>query len=160
MGWDFWYCGHYWPIVPTPDDIRWWLWRNGWNEDWQGKPKYSEKTCPSATLPTTNPTWLDPGLNPGRRGGKPASNRLSYSAAFILNKWHISTSVFVFTRYIFVLTFHGSISACRVRSNESESRFVYKARRGGNSRPTAIVTRQESSADPALLADIRKSFNS
>jgi hypothetical protein len=26
-----------------------------WNEDWQGKPKYSEKTCPSATLSTTNP---------------------------------------------------------------------------------------------------------
>jgi hypothetical protein len=30
---------------------------------------------------TTNPTWLDPGLNPGRRGGKPATNRLSYGAA-------------------------------------------------------------------------------
>jgi hypothetical protein len=27
-----------------------------WNEDWQGKPKYSEKTCPGATLSTTNPT--------------------------------------------------------------------------------------------------------
>jgi hypothetical protein len=37
------------------------------------KPKYSEKTCPSATLSTTNPTRLDPGLNPGRRGGKPAT---------------------------------------------------------------------------------------
>jgi hypothetical protein len=29
-------------------------------------------------LCTTNPTWLDLGLNPGRRGGKPATNRLSY----------------------------------------------------------------------------------
>jgi hypothetical protein len=29
---------------------------NRWNEDWQGKPKYSEKTCPGATLSTTNPT--------------------------------------------------------------------------------------------------------
>jgi hypothetical protein len=29
-----------------------------------------------------NPTWLDLGLNPGRRGGKPATNRLSYGAAF------------------------------------------------------------------------------
>jgi hypothetical protein len=47
----------------------------------QGKPKYSEKTCPGATLSTTNPTWLDPGLNPGRRGGKPATNRFSYGAA-------------------------------------------------------------------------------
>jgi hypothetical protein len=83
VGWEFWYCGHYWPIVPVPDD-RWWrLWRNWWNEDWQRKPKYSEKTCPSATLSITNPTWLDPGLNPGRRGGKPATNRLSNGAASI-----------------------------------------------------------------------------
>jgi hypothetical protein len=24
--------------------------------NWQGKPKYSEKTCSSATMSTTNPT--------------------------------------------------------------------------------------------------------
>jgi hypothetical protein len=54
---------------------RWlWGWRIWWNE-WQGKPKYSEKTCPDATLSTTNPTWPDPELNLGRRGGKPATNR-------------------------------------------------------------------------------------
>jgi hypothetical protein len=82
--WDFVYCGHYWPTVPPPPDRWWWLWRNWWNNDWQGTPKYSEKTCPSATLSTTNPTWLDPGLNPGRRGGKPATNRLSYGAAYSL----------------------------------------------------------------------------
>jgi hypothetical protein len=48
VGWNWvsWYCGHYWPIVPAPDDRWWWLWRNWWNIDWQGKPKYSEKTCP------------------------------------------------------------------------------------------------------------------
>jgi hypothetical protein len=57
-----------------------WGWRIWWNE-WQGKPKYSEETCPGATLSTTNPTWPDPGLNPGRRGGKPATNRFSYGAA-------------------------------------------------------------------------------
>jgi hypothetical protein len=28
-----------------------------------------------------NPTWPDPGLNPGCHGGKPATNRLSYGAA-------------------------------------------------------------------------------
>jgi hypothetical protein len=51
-----WYCGHFWPIVQTPmideDDF----WSNWWNENWQGKRKYSEKTYPSATLSTTNPT--------------------------------------------------------------------------------------------------------
>jgi hypothetical protein len=81
MRWDFGYCGHYWPIVPAPDDRWGWLWRNWWNEDWQGKPKYSVKTFPSATLSTTNPKWLNPVLNLGRRGGKPATNRLSYGAA-------------------------------------------------------------------------------
>jgi hypothetical protein len=83
VGWDWfsWYCGHYWPIVPAPDDRWGWLWRNWWNENWRGKPKYSEKTFPSATSSTTNPTWLDPGLNPGRRGGRPATKRLSYGAA-------------------------------------------------------------------------------
>jgi hypothetical protein len=28
-----------------------------------------------------NPTWPDPGSNPVRRGGKPATNSLSYGAA-------------------------------------------------------------------------------
>jgi hypothetical protein len=42
-----------------------------------GKPKYSGKTCPSATSSTTNPTCC-PDANPGCRGGKPAINRLSY----------------------------------------------------------------------------------
>jgi hypothetical protein len=36
--------------------------------------------------PSQNPTWRDPGLNPGRRGGKPATNRLSYGAASSLSK--------------------------------------------------------------------------
>jgi hypothetical protein len=31
--------------------------------------------------PSENPTWPDPGFNPGRRGGKTATNRLSYGAA-------------------------------------------------------------------------------
>jgi hypothetical protein len=77
------YCGHFWPIVLAPDDRWGWLWSSRWNEDWQGKPKYLEKTCPSATLSTANPTWPDPGSNPGRRGGKPATNRLSYGAALV-----------------------------------------------------------------------------
>jgi hypothetical protein len=68
-----WYCGHFWLIVPVPHDRWGWLWSNWWDEDWQGKPKYLEKTCPSATLSITNPTWLDVSSNPGGRGGKPAN---------------------------------------------------------------------------------------
>jgi hypothetical protein len=50
-----------------------------------GKPKYSEKTCPRATLSITNPTWLHPVLNPGRRGEKSETNHLSYDAAFSMD---------------------------------------------------------------------------
>jgi hypothetical protein len=43
--WDFGYCGHYWPIVPAPDDRWWWLCRNWKNEDWQGKPLLDRNFC-------------------------------------------------------------------------------------------------------------------
>jgi hypothetical protein len=39
------------------------------------------KTCPSATLSTTNPTWIHPGVNPVLRGVRPATNHLSHGAA-------------------------------------------------------------------------------
>jgi hypothetical protein len=51
-------------------------------------------------LSTTNPTWPDPGANPGRRGGKPATNRLSYGAALC---WG-----FIVCRYLLIVKF-----ACR-----------------------------------------------
>jgi hypothetical protein len=75
------HVGHWMAYCTCPR----WLW---WWRIWQEKPKYSEKTCPSATLSTTNATWLDPGSNSGRRGGKPATNRLSYGHSYpIVLKW-------------------------------------------------------------------------
>jgi hypothetical protein len=70
-----------WPIVSAPDDRWWWMWSSRWNEIWQGKPKYSEKTCTSATLSTRNPTWPDLASNPDRLCGTPATNHLSYGTA-------------------------------------------------------------------------------
>jgi hypothetical protein len=46
-----------------------------------GETEVLGENLPNATLSTTNPTWSDSGSNPGRRGGKPATNRLSYGAA-------------------------------------------------------------------------------
>jgi hypothetical protein len=46
----------------------------------RGNRSTREKTCPSAALSTTKPTCF-PDANPGRRGGKPATNRLSYGTA-------------------------------------------------------------------------------
>jgi hypothetical protein len=65
-----------WPIVPAPGHI--WVWSSRWNETWQKKPKHSAKTYPSATLPIKNPTWPDLGWTPGRSGGDPATDGLSY----------------------------------------------------------------------------------
>jgi hypothetical protein len=76
-----WYVATNWPIVRAPDG-RSWVRSSRWNENWQGKPKYSEKICPNGTLSTANSTGLDLFSNPGRRGGKPATNRLNYGTAY------------------------------------------------------------------------------
>jgi hypothetical protein len=70
-----------WPIVTALDDIR--VWSTWWNENCQGKPKYSKKTCTSAILYNTNPTWPDLKCNLGCRSGKLATNHLSYDMAQI-----------------------------------------------------------------------------
>jgi hypothetical protein len=44
---------------------------------------------PHHFCPSQNPTWPDPCLNPGRRGGKPATNRLIYGAALPHSKSRI-----------------------------------------------------------------------
>jgi hypothetical protein len=49
---------------------------------WQGKTEeLGENICPSAILFTTNPTWFEPGANPGLRGERPATNDLSDDTA-------------------------------------------------------------------------------
>jgi hypothetical protein len=55
------------------------------------------KTCPSATLSTTNPTWTDPGSEPGLRGERPATNRLSHGKA-------LSTLIYLSQIYVSVVT--------------------------------------------------------
>jgi hypothetical protein len=72
VGWDWvprylspWYYGHfgllYEPQMIDEDGF----WSNWRNKIWQGKPKYSEKTYPSATLFTTKSYMTDPVSNPG-----------------------------------------------------------------------------------------------
>jgi hypothetical protein len=63
-----------------------------WNEIDRGKPKYSGgKTCPSAILSATNPTWTDPGWNPGLRDERPATNRLSHGT---VSDIHVTCNVY------------------------------------------------------------------
>jgi hypothetical protein len=45
------------------------------------KRKAQRRTCPSATLSTTNPTWTDPGVNLGLRIEGLATNCLNHGMA-------------------------------------------------------------------------------
>jgi hypothetical protein len=71
-----------WPIVPVPDDR--WVWNIWWNENWQGKPKYSEKTCPSATLSTTDPTCLSLARTRAAAAGSRRLTACAMARSFIL----------------------------------------------------------------------------
>jgi hypothetical protein len=68
-------------ITHSPDDAC--LESDGGKIYWQGKNRRTRrKTCPSATLSTTNPTWIDKGANSGLRGERPATNDLSHGTAY------------------------------------------------------------------------------
>jgi hypothetical protein len=55
---------------------EWW-----WNYIDRENRRTRRKTCPSATLSTTNATWIDPGTNQGLRGERPVTNCLSHCTA-------------------------------------------------------------------------------
>jgi hypothetical protein len=78
-----------WPVVSALDD-RWWAWNSRLNENWQGKLKYLEKTCTSAILSTTNPTWPDLGSIPGCRSGKLVTNCLSNGTTYWGTKFYVA----------------------------------------------------------------------
>jgi hypothetical protein len=67
------------PIVHPPGNTR--VWRDMVEWYWQRKPKNSDKTFPSITLSTTNPTWTDSAMNSCLRDDRPASNHLSHDRA-------------------------------------------------------------------------------
>jgi hypothetical protein len=46
-----------------------------------GKSRITRRKCASATLSTTNPTWIDPGTDPGLRVESLVTNRLSHGMA-------------------------------------------------------------------------------
>jgi hypothetical protein len=54
-----------------------------WNDIFAGETEVLGENLPSATLSTTNLSWIDPGANPGLRGERPATNRLSHGTAIL-----------------------------------------------------------------------------
>jgi hypothetical protein len=72
----------YWPIVPAPGDCE----DGEFGEMKTGRENRSSRTkpAPAPLYPPQIPLDQTRGSNPGRRGGKPATNRLSYGAALPL----------------------------------------------------------------------------
>jgi hypothetical protein len=62
-----------------------------------GETEVLRENLPSATSSTTNPTWIDPGANPGLRGERPATNRLSHGTALRIDT---NTSNFLLIQYV------------------------------------------------------------
>jgi hypothetical protein len=48
-----------------------------------GETKVLGENLSSATFSTINPTWIDPGTNPGLRSERPVANRLSHGTALL-----------------------------------------------------------------------------
>jgi hypothetical protein len=94
-------------------------WSGSWNENWQGKPKYSKKTCISATLNATNSTWTD-------LGSKPATDRVSHGTAKPLQNYErkransIKFALHVLNNYsdLFNINIHNyySTTCCKIFS--------------------------------------------
>jgi hypothetical protein len=63
-----------------------WVWRATveWYIDMENR-RTRRKTYPSATTSTTNPTWIEPGANPGHRDERLATNDLSHGMANIVH---------------------------------------------------------------------------
>jgi hypothetical protein len=69
-------CSTNTPCLHPPDIYEYG--ESQWDDIDKVKAKNPKKTCPNATLLTTNPTWTDLGAILSLHGEKSATNRLSH----------------------------------------------------------------------------------
>jgi hypothetical protein len=121
-------CGQQRAFCSSPVTMQSW-----WNDTDRRKRRKSEKTCPSATLSTANPTWTDPGV-PDER---PATNCLSHGTT---DEHHLATKQVshstVMAPWIAIIALTGqrtasfrterrSLPTRKLRCNGKKSAFIY-----------------------------------
>jgi hypothetical protein len=94
-----WYVGHYLAYC-VEQSMEWEL---------AGETEVAGENLPSGTFSTTYPTWPVLGSNPGRHGGKPATNRLSYDTAYRVLYLH-SLGVQAVAYSLYRLSYRGLMS--------------------------------------------------
>jgi hypothetical protein len=86
VGWDLGTAATYWPIVPAPGNSDGDCGEIGGKKIGPKKIEVLGENLPQRHfVHHKSHTWLDSDLNPSRRGGKPATNRLSYGTALLVN---------------------------------------------------------------------------
>jgi hypothetical protein len=93
MGWDCVWTAATNGLLFIPE---WWVWSHSGIILTGESRRTRRKPFPSASLPTTNPTWTDLGANPGFRGERPATNHPSHGTALRI--------FILFIYYLFLLS--------------------------------------------------------
>jgi hypothetical protein len=77
-------------------------------------------SCPSVTFSTTKTTWTDPSANPGLRGERPATNRLSHNTANLI---HILSRHFHMIHFNIILPSMPRASECSLSHQDFQPKF-------------------------------------
>jgi hypothetical protein len=112
--------------------------------EWYWQEIRGEKTCPSSTLSTTNPTWSDPGANPGLRGERPATNRLNHGTVFMIaSKNAVNFSVTCLPKLMFSSVFLCCNESFRRHEVTSIGRCGRHTVGGNRTRPFSTLMMEE-----------------
>jgi hypothetical protein len=91
-----------------------------WNyidsENWRTQ----RKTCPSAALCTTNPTWIDPGFC----GERPVTNCMSHGMPLVTPYWHIPKYKFLLQNFLYFYCYCFCYEAVLNKSSQALQPFL------------------------------------
>jgi hypothetical protein len=117
-------------ILHIPQMIGVWKATVEWYID-RGKPKNSKKSSPSATLPTTNPTWI---TRARTRASAVRGRRLRTWAMARPDTWLYYKEfsfLYLLRKLIFLWAWNGQCSCSRLRSARTWDESIFRPRSSG-----------------------------